>query len=403
MNYYIPSKIVVGKHKTYSELGIVVCKYKNSIWTNDNEFKKFTGFSRGTPRDCTKAIEKDLRGVSSEFENDPTNGFKLIPYRRNMYSQQYWTNSYIVEDPRGFQIGITYENLQYILQNTTIVNGVISQQLAYGFRIPDDDYKIKHTHPELRIVGNDSYDTDFTESRNIDNSVENKKAIIKKDELVIGNTYITETPTESREKLLLYIGEINTFRPRDFCKKSIEPYTNGELLKSFCRNDNSQSSLSILLNNRYGSIDSSKMSWNNEEYIKFCNTIKPSKQHIFINLDEYEKANKRMNIGLAFAKCQTLSFIKPKYRSYRSPAHIYRSVIQRGINFKNIVEVVDNHGKYDAIVSICTTHMKNIETAGKLLIDEIKLNFPLERPSQEQYEIWRNEPYVESISLEEFQ
>ena len=63
---------------------------------------------------------------------------------------------------------------------------------------------------------------------------------------------------------------------------------------------------------------------------------------------------------------------------------------------------VDNNGKYDAIVSVCTTHMKNIETAGKLLIDEIKLNFPLERPSQEQYEIWRNEPYVESISLEEF-
>lgn len=97
---------------------------------------------------------------------------------------------------------------------------------------------MQHIYPELRVVGNDSYDTDFTESRNIDNSVENKKSIIKKDKLVIGNTYITETPTGSRKKLL-YIGEISTFRPRDFYKNGIKPYTNGKLFKSFCRNDNS--------------------------------------------------------------------------------------------------------------------------------------------------------------------
>lgn len=72
--------------------------------------------------------DKDLEDMAFVLDNKPYTGFRILKLCR-----RYQTDNVVwrVEDPRGFQLEITSENLEYLLDHVDIKDGVMTGDLVW--------------------------------------------------------------------------------------------------------------------------------------------------------------------------------------------------------------------------------------------------------------------------------
>lgn len=168
--HYFPEKITVGYSKykkpvnfctpetDVGNFAFVTCKYKNATWVSAARFKAICGYSPTNMKDSVKQFEKMVTAAVFEFDNTPTEGFRLISYDDSEKIRNIETHGVIISDPRGFTIFMKYVDFFEILKNNGIApNGVISGKYAYGW---DCDMHMKLIHAE-----SDKYNAGFEKSK----------------------------------------------------------------------------------------------------------------------------------------------------------------------------------------------------------------------------------------------
>lgn len=70
-------------------------------------------------------------GIFDRFDNTPRTGFSVVTSRRR---SSRWSSNVVwrILDPKGFMLEISSENLEDILNNTTVKNGQIEEACIYG-------------------------------------------------------------------------------------------------------------------------------------------------------------------------------------------------------------------------------------------------------------------------------
>lgn len=82
---------------------------------------------------------------STLFKNEPIKGVRIVP--SNLYINYLGSLSYRLEDPRGFSINVPAYAIGSLIENCTITNGVISEEIMY-------DITHKYTQPKILVKVN---------------------------------------------------------------------------------------------------------------------------------------------------------------------------------------------------------------------------------------------------------
>lgn len=132
---------------------------------------------------------RDDKIPNEEFENIPTEGFVLNKKVGDYDSGWNHRHAYCrIYDPRNFEFEITFENLLYILENTSSIKGKgLEGEFVYGWDGKD-----------LVLIPVES--PDYKELVKYNEILDSKEKIHKKD-LIVGATYLDKSNTE-----LVYIG-----------------------------------------------------------------------------------------------------------------------------------------------------------------------------------------------------
>lgn len=138
--------------KTADKIWVVVNNKTLSSYVSimDNGHKSRLKTARAWSSRCKDVSEY-------EFDNTPTSGIKIVGYK-----SRYRTDNKVIEvlDPRGFKCEIYIDNLVNIIDNVTIVNGVIEEKLTWG-RLCGNNYLINSSEELVK-------DSDFTKFSKIE-------------------------------------------------------------------------------------------------------------------------------------------------------------------------------------------------------------------------------------------
>lgn len=189
---FIPKKINVGyqtRNDTYTKRLAYVIYYDEK-----GKLRKETSWNSW--RD--KEISND------EFDNVPTEGFVLNKKVGDYDSGWNHRKAYCrIYDPRNFEFEITFENLLYILENTSSIKGKgLEGEFVYGWDGKD-----------LILIPTES--TDYKQIQEYSNIIHNNETIKGKD-LIVGATYLDKNNQE-----YIYMGRFDYWNEKtSYCHNS---------------------------------------------------------------------------------------------------------------------------------------------------------------------------------------
>jgi len=197
---FIPDKVVVGKFNANEQMGcsrdyragFVTCRFKHEKWVSPTVFERLCGFKPNVQRDAEKELRKAIENAVDEIDNVPVAGFKIAGFHDNIYG--YCSKDYdvvgdvILEDPRGFCIGVTLEEMFSLLDKAggnLKGHAFESLKLAYGWG----------PSMSLHLVSDADkwYEKAKAESQKKAKALRSIKSV-KKAELVVGKAYKTFSP-----------------------------------------------------------------------------------------------------------------------------------------------------------------------------------------------------------------
>lgn len=76
------------------------------------------------------------------FRNEPVKGVRIVP--TNLYIKYLGSLSYKLEDPRGFSLNVPAYAIGKIIENCTITNGYINEEIMY-------DIPYKYIQPKILV------------------------------------------------------------------------------------------------------------------------------------------------------------------------------------------------------------------------------------------------------------
>lgn len=189
---FIPKKINVGyqtRNDTYTKKLAYVIYYDEK-----GKLRKETSWNGWR----NKEIPND------EFDNVPTEGFVLNKKVGDYDSGWNHRKAYCrIYDPRNFEFEITFENLLYILENTSSIKGKgLEGEFVYGW-----DGK------ELILIPTES--PDYKQIQEYSDIIHNNESIKGKD-LIVGATYLDKNNQE-----YIYIGRFDYWNEKtSYCHNS---------------------------------------------------------------------------------------------------------------------------------------------------------------------------------------
>lgn len=196
--FWAPKTFFAGQLADNPQLAALSCKYRNSVWAALGKFTKMTGgFKPGKQQDGSVELVKQVTGKVQEFENVPAAGFKLVPAK---VVDNFWVThsdlhdlrklndevNYVVEDPRGFRVGITAAELADIMAASggCMDDYVFKTELAYIWREPG-------RQPTLIPASSDVWKRSWEESRKEESAAAARK-FLKWKQLRPGQIYTIE-------------------------------------------------------------------------------------------------------------------------------------------------------------------------------------------------------------------
>jgi len=72
---------------------------------------------------------KSIPGIANTYKNDPVNGFEFVGSVERYTTANKWLR---VFDPRGYVLEISVENAVFLMENSTIIKGVVQENCVWG-------------------------------------------------------------------------------------------------------------------------------------------------------------------------------------------------------------------------------------------------------------------------------
>lgn len=197
---WAPVKFYAGQLASCPGLAVLSCRYKNDVWSDLGCFTRATGgFKPGRQLDSSVELAKHVSGKVLELDNVPVAGFKLKlgeasvsmdsgmsyhnPELCNIRPFYEWAR-FVVEDPRGFSIGIEESELALVLEASggKLDGWTIPVELAYV-------WPAKNSKPMLVPVSSAIWKEAWEASRKAESEAASRK-FVKKEDLIPGKLYM---------------------------------------------------------------------------------------------------------------------------------------------------------------------------------------------------------------------
>ena len=219
---FIPEKIVLGKYSYPSEedyqssitstiAAFPSCRLSSGKWSQTSIFERLCDFKPNVQRDSEKELMKAIKNAVDEFDNTPQKGFKLIAWNENIYrfsgNDFTHTERIVLEDPRGFCIGIPIQEFFEILMSGdgNLKDGVLDAECVYAW----DEWSF-HIFP----TSHKKYKKILAASRKVVQKEKDPTSYVRKSELQVGHVYQTSDKWRFASGEYMYLGIHDTFSPR---------------------------------------------------------------------------------------------------------------------------------------------------------------------------------------------
>lgn len=220
---YIPNKITVGLFNYECETiknntvpaGFISWKNPKGKWRSPSIFERLCGFKPHKQLDSVKELTKTIKNCVIEYDNVPVSSLKVISWNEDVYSMDNTNNHYdcthnvLLEDPRGFVIGISNDDFFELLKYSgwNLKDGILNVEVVYASVFYNSGLiLLPTTHNKYQEIAD--------KSKKLFEKEKSKDTYITKSQLKVGHVYMSSEHAPFKKGEYMYLGIHNTYSLR---------------------------------------------------------------------------------------------------------------------------------------------------------------------------------------------